>query len=361
MPKTSRVAVLYGPGQLKIEEFALPQVTENDGLLQVEASGVCGTDVAAYNGVNPYYELPCALGHELVGRVVEIGEAASKRWGVQPGDRIVVEEYLPCGTCRSCLAGAYQMCRVPRYGGKSIHEGSGLFGGYSDYLYLHPQAIVHKVADEVSAELVQLYIPISNGLDWISRIGSLPLGGTALIVGPGPHGLGCVIGAREAGAGTVIVVGQDRDTARLDVAIALGATHVFTGTTEEVIASVTEITGGLMADTVINAADSSAALDTAIGVAGDRATVVQAGLPKSGGGSSEAVVNAMNRRILTMRGVRGRPSSAVPPALRLIESGKYPLELMCTGRFTIEQTEDALNITSRDATAIRSSVIPSLG
>ncbi|WP_197436067.1 zinc-dependent alcohol dehydrogenase [Rhodococcus sp. LB1] len=360
MTRTSRAAVLHGPGDLRIMELPLPEVGGDDGLLQVEATGVCGTDVAAYHGVNPYYELPCGLGHELVGRITEIGDTASRRWGVAAGDRIVVEEYLPCGTCRSCLAGAYQMCVVPRYGGKSIHDGCGLYGGYADYLYLHPQAIVHKVADDVPADLVQLYIPISNGLDWVNRIGALPTGGTAVIVGPGPHGLACVIGAVEAGAGKVIVVGQDRDAHRLSVARKLGATDTVTGDTAEIAAVVAELTGGLLADTVVNAADSSAALETALAVAGDRGTVVQAGLPKSGGGSAKPVLEALNSKVLTIRGVRGRPSSVVPPTLRLIESGKYPLELLCTGQFSIEQTEEALATTGREPDAIRSSIIPTL-
>ena len=352
--------MLYGPGKLRIEELPLPEVGDDDGLLQVEATGVCGTDVAAYHGVNPYYELPCALGHELVGRVAQLGPTAAARWGVDVGDRIVVEEYLPCGTCRSCLAGAYQMCSVPRYGGKSIHAGPGLFGGYSDYLYLHPQAIVHKVRDDIDADLLQLYVPVANGLDWVSRVGELPIGGTAVIVGPGPHGLGSVIGAREAGASCVIAVGTERDAQRLEVAAALGANHVLAGPSHEVAARVAEITGGEMAHTVVNAADSSAAVDTALAAAGDRAVVVQAGLPKGGGGSAEAIVAALNRRVLTIRGVRGRPSSAVPPALRLIESGRYPLGLLCTGQFPIDKTEDALTLVGRDPSAIRSSIVPSL-
>lgn len=361
MSRSSRAAVLYGPGDLRIEEFPLPEIGPDDGLLEIEATGVCGTDIAAYNGVNPYYELPCALGHEMVGRVIEIGDQASQRWGVAVGDRIVVEEYLPCGTCRSCLAGAYQMCRVPRYGGKSVGVGPGLFGGYSDYLYLHPQAIVHRVGVDVDADLLQLYVPISNGLDWVSRIGQLPVGGTVVVVGPGPHGLACVVGAREAGASTVVVVGTERDARRLAVASALGADHVLTGDAHDVVEHVAEITDGEMAHTVINAADSSAAVETAVAVAGDRAIVVQAGLPKGGGGSAEALVDALNRRVLTIRGVRGRPSSAVAPALRLIESGRYPLKQLCTGQFTIDQTEQALTAVVADASAIRSSIIPSLG
>lgn len=357
MTETSRVAILHGREKLTIEELPLPSIGSDDGLLKVEATGVCGTDMAAYHGVNPFYELPCVLGHELVGRVTELGAEARSRWGVEAGDRIVVEEYLPCGTCRACLAGCYQMCRVPRYGGKSIHSGPGLYGGYSDYLYLHPQAIVHKVAADVSAELVQLYIPLSNGLDWVSRIGGLQPGGTVVVVGPGPHGLACVIGAREAGAGTVIVIGTARDAARLRVAEELGADHVFT---DNAVEQVAETTNGLLADTVINAANSAAALDTALAVAGDRSTVVQAGVAKGAGGGAESIVDAMNRKVLTLRGVRGRPSSAVPPALRLIESGRYPLELLCTGRYAIEDTEQALTVTATDPNAIRSTVFPEL-
>lgn len=357
MTETSRVAVLRDTGKLSIEELPLPRTGTTDGLLKIEATGVCGTDTAAYQGVNPFYELPCVLGHELVGTITELGEEAARRWGVSVGDRIVVEEYLPCGTCRSCLAGAYQMCVVFRYGGKSIHSGSGLYGGFSDYLYLHPQAIVHRVDAEVPAELVQLYIPIANGLDWVGRIGGLRPGGTVVVVGPGPHGLACVIGAREAGAGTVIVVGTERDGARLEVAKALGADHVVT---DRVVERVGEITGGLLADVVVNAANSAAALDVALAVAGDRATVVQVGVAKGDGGGADALVEAMNERVLTLRGVRGRPSSAVPPALRLIESGRYPLERLCTGRYPIEQTEQALTASETVPGVIRCAVIPEM-
>ncbi len=363
MTQTSRAAVLLGERSMEIRELPLPEVKADDGLLRVEATGVCGSDIAAYHdGSSMFYELPCVLGHELVGRVERIGDVAAERWGVGPGDRIVVEEYLPCGTCDACLAGAYQMCRVRRYGGRSIDSGSGLWGGYSDYMYLDPQSIVHRVGDAVPAELVQLYIPISNGLHWVQEVGGARAGDTVVVIGPGPHGLGCVIGAKETGAGQVILVGQERDSARLEVARKLGADHVLTGSAAEVGAAISELTGGQMAPTVVNAADSSAALATALAAAGDRATIVQVGLAH--GGSSdidvgEALATALVERVLTLRGVRGRPSRTVPGTLRLIESGRYPLELMNTGTFGVEDTEAALNSIARDPAAIRSVVVPS--
>jgi threonine dehydrogenase-like Zn-dependent dehydrogenase len=356
---TSRAAVLVGPGRLEIQELPLPEIGDDDGLLRVEATGVCGSDVAAFYGHNPFYELPCVLGHELVGRIERIGDRAAERWGVGAGDRIVVEEYLPCGTCRSCLAGAYQMCRVPRYGGKSIHVPPGLFGGYSDYLYLHPQSIVHRVGDTAPPELVQLYIPLSNGLHWVQDVGRAGVGSCVAVIGPGPHGLGSVVAAREVGAGQVILIGLDRDRARLEVGRRLGADHILASDTDDVIAAVAELTGGDMADAVINAADTAVTIELAFAVAGDRSTIVQVGY---GGGAGDAglrnLAETLVTRSITLRGVLGRPAASVPPALRLIESGRYPLQEMCTGTFAIEETEAALTATTSNPSAIRSIVVP---
>lgn len=358
MGETSQAAVLTATGQVEIREFPIPVIGADDGLLRVEATGVCGSDIAAYNGHAPFYELPCVLGHELVGRIESIGEAAARRWGVGAGDRIVVEEYLPCGTCRGCLAGAYQMCEVKRYGGKSIDVAPSLFGGFSDYMYLHPQSIVHRAPEDVSAELLQLYIPIANGLHWTQDVGDLRIGGTIVIVGPGPHGLGCVIGAKEAGAGTIILVGRESDGVRLEVGRALGADHVLTGDVAENVAAIAELTGGLMADSVVNAAGAATAMELSIAAAGDRGTVVQTGLAQGAGGSVAAIAQAVVERRLTIRGVLGRPSTAVGPALRLIASGRYPLERMNTGTYSVAETETALVDTPLDPTAIRSVVVP---
>ena len=360
MSMTSRAAVLVGERAIEIREFPLPDTGADDGLLRIEATGVCGTDIAAYRaGASTFYELPCVLGHELVGRVERVGDAAAQRWGIGPGDRIVVEEYLPCGTCRSCLDGAYQMCGVRRYGGRSTSSEPALWGGYSDYMYLDRQSIVHRVSDDVTPELVQLYIPVSNGLHWVREVGDARPGGTVVVIGPGPHGLGCVIGAKEAGAGLVILVGTARDQARLEAGRALGADHCLAGSAEDVGAAVAELTGGLLAETVVNAADSVGALATALASAGDRATIVQAGLAHGGGADvAGALATALVERLLTLRGVLGRPSRMVPPALRLIESGRYPLELINTATFAIEDTEAALNAIADDPAAIRSIVVP---
>ena len=111
------------------------------------------------------------LGHEVVGIVERIGANAAKRWGVKEGDRIILEEPLPCGTCDWCLAGHYQGCDAPRYGAKSTKDAPSLWGGYSEYMYLDPRALVHKMSPSVPLEIAPLFVPISNGIYWAQEIG----------------------------------------------------------------------------------------------------------------------------------------------------------------------------------------------
>lgn len=359
MSKKSKAAVLVGRRQLEIREFDLPEIGEDDGLLQIEATGVCGTDWSAYkNPANvPVYEVPCVLGHEMVGRVVKVGSKAAKRWGVKEGDRVAVEEYLPCGQCPSCLAGHYQTCKRTRYGGKSIHDAPSLWGGYSDYLYLHPDALLHKVSTDVPAELTQLFVPISNGLHWVQEVGNARIGATVVVQAPGPHGLSCVVGAKEAGAGCVIMIGRSADEQRLAVARELGADYTLHDDVEDVVQRVREITDGRMADTVVNVVPAPQAFATSVQLAGERATVVHVGI--SGGKTDAFPGDQIIWKELTVKGVLGRPNRTVGPALRLIESGKYPLEKMCTHRYPVVESEAALLTAGGEGEpgAIRVSVI----
>jgi threonine dehydrogenase-like Zn-dependent dehydrogenase len=341
MSTESIANVLYGARDLKLETFPVPEIGADDGLLRVEVTGVCGSDWTTYEkGGMQIYELPCVLGHEVVGRIERIGPEASRRWGVREGDRVAVEEFLPCGTCRACLDGYSQMCTRTRYGGKSIHDAPSLWGGYSDYMYLHPQALVSKIDPDVPVELTQLFVPISNGLYWTQEVGRVRVGSTVVVLGAGPHGLSCVVGAKVAGASCIVLVGLASDAYRLQVGRELGADHTFAADADDVPGAVRDLTGGRLADTVVNVAPSASAFELALELVGERGSIVQAGL--SGQLSTALPADDIVWKAVTITGVRGRPSRMVPPAIKLIESGAFPLEKMCTHRFPIVETEDAI-------------------
>jgi threonine dehydrogenase-like Zn-dependent dehydrogenase len=371
LPQLSRAAVATAAHTTELREFALPRVGPDDGLLRVEAAAVCGTDWEIYGRESRGGGLgPLILGHENIGRVVAVGARAAARWGVAPGDRVAVEEFLPCGTCRLCRGGDYRLCADTdsrgdgpflRYGSTPVDVEPSLYGGFAEYLYLHPRSIVYPVGEDVEPEIAALFVPLANGVRWVLQEGGLGLGQTLVVQGPGQHGLGCVVAAREAGAGQVIVVGTAADRHRLDTAVALGADHVLlTGDTDGVVEEVLELTGGAGADMVVDLAPGAPeTVRNAAAMCGKRGSVVLAaskhGRPVAGFPHDTVV-----RKELRLIGVRGHDHRSVLPALEIIRSGRHPLRLLATHRFPLDAVDEALRTAGlrADPGAIHVSVLP---
>src|SRR5213593_3963833 len=108
--RTSRAVVQTAPRRLELRELPVPEIDDDSALLRVEACGICGSDVEQYTGTIPV-RMPVIPGHEPLGVIEQIGHRAAKRWGVNAGDRVAVEAPIPCGHCRACLEGRYQVCR----------------------------------------------------------------------------------------------------------------------------------------------------------------------------------------------------------------------------------------------------------
>ncbi len=364
---TARAAVAVAPLQTELRDLPLPAVGPEDGLLSVEACGVCGTDWDFYTRRRGATLGPLILGHEVIGRILALGERAAERWGVREGERVAVEEFLPCGHCEFCLSGRPALCAETdsrsdrpflRYGATSTDVPPGLWGGFSEVLYLHPHALIHRLEDIVSADLATLFVPISNGVRWVLSEGGLRPGGTLVVLGPGAHGLGCVIAGLEAGAGRVIVVGRTAG-ARLEAARTLGALTIASGETD-VVAAVREMTGGDMADVVVDLAPGATeTVEAAIAMARKGGVIILAA-SKHGRPVAGFLNDTVVRNELTVKGVRGRDYRSVEEALRIIRSGRYPLERVRTHRVPLAETDRALRILGErvDPSAIHVAVMP---
>lgn len=339
--------VLVGPRRLELQNFALPDRAEDDGLLRVEGTGICGSDWGPYAGKLPFELPPMVLGHEVVGRVEHVGPVAAARWQVAVGDRVVVEEVIPCGSCVLCRTGRYRMCDGlfgkpgRRYGMVPVDEAPHIWGGYGDFMYLHPNSIVHKISPSLPLEVAPLYIPIANGLDWVQNLGHAATGETVVILGPGQHGLGCVIAAREAGAGQIIVAGTARDARRLEVARSLGATHTVDVDADDLVEAVAEQTGGTLADLVLDVTNAPGAATSAFGVARTSGTVVLAGI-KNFVSSPDFKNDDIVFKNLTVLGAYSHGFSSVRSAIHLLESGRYPFHVLSSHTFPLDQANEAL-------------------
>lgn len=348
-------SVLVEDRRLELEEFARPEISEDDGLLRVEACGICGADIELFDGDHRRrgVRYPVIPGHEPVGIIEELGETAAERWGVAVGDRVIVEPIIPCGECRSCRLGHTSQCSgsngLPAYySGVSTTVEPGLWGGYGQYLYLHPQCRVRKISKTVSAEVASLFNPLGNGILWASLTPRIRIGETAVVFGSGQRGLASVIALISSGAGKVIVTDLLSARYKLDLALELGADHVIEADTTDVASRVAEITGGELADIAIDTtAGATAPVRDALEVIKRGGRVVIGGL-KGGKPVADFVSDRIVFKAATIMGAGAATGEAFAAAIAVIESGRFPLEKLHTHDFGLDDAARAIRTLAGD-------------
>jgi threonine dehydrogenase-like Zn-dependent dehydrogenase len=352
MPRTSRAVVQTAPRRLELRELPVPDIGEDSGLLRVEACGICGSDAEQYAGVLPV-RLPVVPGHEPLGVIERIGDRAAKRWGVDVGDRVAVEATIPCGHCRACLAGSYQVCRgrgfLFGHGYVPLSHPPGLWGAYADFMYLDAFSIVHRVRKDIPAQLAVMFNPLGAGFRWAVEIPGTGPGDTVLVLGPGQRGLASVIAARAAGADTIIVTGLARDAKKLALAKELGADHVIDVEAEDARARVKELTGGRGADVVVEVtANAPEPVAEALHYVATGGRIVLAGV-KGLKAVPDFVSDLVVVKEITIKGAFAVTRRGYESAIRLIESGRVPLGKMHTHDFALEDAELAIRTLAGEA------------
>jgi threonine dehydrogenase-like Zn-dependent dehydrogenase len=340
-----RAAVQTAARQIEIRQFPRPVIGPGDGaLLRIEACGICGSDVEAYKGSMSTQWLPMVPGHEPLGIIEEVSESAAARWGVQPGDRVAVEILIPCRCCDLCLAGRYMSCRnrIGSHGGSNPPErGLGLWGGYSEYIHLHPNSILHKMRSDIPAEVAVMFNPLGAGVRWAVHLGGVGLGSTVLVLGAGQRGLSAILASRAAGAGTIIATGLARDARKLELAREFGADYTISVDDEDTAERVREITGGDGVDVVLELTPMAhQPIRDALDAARWGGTVVLAGL--KGRRQVELTTDVIINKALTVVGAFSVDSRGYAEAIRLIEAGHLPLERMHTHTFGLDDVSRAI-------------------
>lgn len=331
MPETMRAGV-YHPGEgLRLEERPVPQPGRGQLQVQVQAVGICGSDIHYYKDGHIgdwVIERPHVLGHEFSGVVTAIGEGAL---GFELGDRVAIEPCLPCGACGACRAGRYNVCTNLRFIGSPHTDGA-----FAQYVIVQPR-FAHRLPPSLDFELGALVEPTAVAVQAVRR-SQLRLGQTVAIVGAGPIGLLTLAVALASGASAVFV--SDVNARRLEKARELGATAVLDARSNAVEA-VMELTDGRGADVVFEAVGSAATIDQAVAMAapGGRLTVV--------GMSSQAVVPfnflALQAKELDLASV-WLYLDAFPTAIALLASGRVDAGKIVTHRFPVAEIVAAMDM-----------------
>lgn len=345
MGDMSLAAVAVDSCKTELREFRIPEIAPDAGLLRVAVTGICGSDWPMYVNEKPG---PRILGHEIIGTIERLGSVAGERWGAKIGDLVALEEYLPCGHCDFCRGGEYRSCletdtRIPgkiRYGSTPISTAPALWGGYSQFLYLHPRTVMHPVPAGVAPRIAAMALPIGNGFQWAYLDGKAGPGKSIVIQGPGQQGLGCVIAAKAAGATNIILAGLARDEQRLAVGRALGAHHAVAIDQEDLAEIVSRTTQGRMADIVIDCSGAGPEVtNRSIALVRKRGTLL---VPAAKAPIDGFDIEHLIGRQIVLRGTRGHSYEAVELALGAMAGGAFPLEKMSSHMLGLHELHDGL-------------------
>jgi alcohol dehydrogenase len=242
-----RALVYHGPGNKTWEDVPNPGIQDDtDAVVQVDSVTICGTDLHILKGDVPAVINGRILGHEAVGTIREVGAGVRN---VRPGDRVLVSCITACGRCRYCRDGSYGQC----LGGGGWILGHRIDGTQAEYVRVpfadsSTYAVPEGVSDEQVLMLADI-LPTSYEVGVLNgRVGP---GDTVAVVGAGPIGLAAMLAARLLSPGHIVAI--DLAAARLEAAKQFGADVVLNNTTDDPVARVMEMTGGLGADVAIEA------------------------------------------------------------------------------------------------------------
>ncbi|MBI1389778.1 MAG: alcohol dehydrogenase catalytic domain-containing protein [bacterium] len=224
-----RTIILNEPGRFEAIDTNRPTASAGEALVRVHRIGVCGTDLHAFRGKQPFFQYPRVLGHELGVEIVEIGE---NEFGLKEGDRCAVEPYLNCGHCIACRRGRSNCCVNMKVLG--VH----LDGGMRDEIAV-PIHKLHK-SETLTLDQLALVETIGVGAHAVRRA-ALEAGEYALVIGAGPIGLGAMAMAKAEGAR---VIALDVNSARLEFCREqIGIEHCVNAN-DDAPGMLNEITGG---------------------------------------------------------------------------------------------------------------------
>ncbi|MEX2292927.1 MAG: zinc-binding dehydrogenase [Acidimicrobiales bacterium] len=324
---TARALVLEEPRRLAVRDLTVPKIGDDDGLLRVEACGLCGTDHEQYTGALPagFAFVP---GHESVGTIEAIGTKAAARWGVAVGDRVAVEVFQSCHACDACKSGLYRRCEIhgmrDMYGFIPVDKDPGLWGGYAELQYLAPDSLLLPVPAALDPVVATIFNPLGAGIRWGVTVPGTQPGDVLAVLGPGIRGLATCAAAKEAGAAFVAITGVGpRDDGRLALAKDFGADLTIDVATTNPAKALYEAVGQ-HADVVVDVtAKAPAAMAQAIGMAKVGGTIVMAGTRGSADtpGFWPDLIIYKELRIL---GALGVDAPAYRAALDLLATEKYP-------------------------------------
>lgn len=317
---------LEGPRRLACVEVDKPVPQEGEALVKIVACGICGSDVNAFRGTNSTIAYPLVIGHELAGLVESIPE--NNKYGLRPGDRVIVNPNIYCGHCYPCSIGRTNCCTSLKV------LGARTDGAMAEY-FCHPADMLFKIPDSMSWEEAAMAEPLTIGIHGARRA-ALKAGEYCAILGAGPIGVLSALVAQAYGAFPILINPSQK---RLDFAKSIGIEHIINSTEEDAAARVAEITGGEMAHVVMECSGAPAAVRQTIDLVRNAGRITLTGWPKT---EVSLPTDLITRKEVDVRGSRVCGDSEFLEAIDLISSKRVDIMKILTKTVTLDEAIDTI-------------------
>ena len=328
-----KCAVLHGPQDLRIEDHPVPEITYNEVLIKVKATGICGSDVHFFEGVHPYNNYPRIHGHEISGIVEKTSAGVTN---VIKGDSVVVEPLISCGTCYPCRIGKYNCCVNLRVIGAHVD------GGFADYIKV-PAHLVHKIPSVMSFDMAATCEPYSIGYHSTHRA-QITASDKVLILGAGAIGLTAIDFAKLAGAEVYVA---EISPFRQNMARKFGADIIIDPSREDTADKILKLTNGEGVGVVIEATGVAKVMNDTENFVAAGGRIVIAGLT-----NEKVSFTGINftKREMTVLGTRNS-AGEFPAVIDALASGKTHSNLLITKRFPFTDIVKAMKYASENITS----------
>lgn len=300
------------------EDLPEPQMHEGEAIVRIRRIGICGTDLHAYRGNQPYFTYPRVLGHELAGTIEQIGD---NREGLQAGDQVSVVPYIHCGHCRACLSGKTNCCQHMKVLG--VHTD----GGMRERISVPISSLIKT--EGLTLDQAAMLEPLAIGAHAVRRSG-LGAGDQALIIGAGPIGLGVMAMAGYAGAK---VIAMDVNDERLEFCKVWAKAEHTVNALREPQERLAALTDGSFPAFVIDATGNVSSMENAFELVGHGGSLTFVGLVKSTITFSDPDFHA---REMTLQGSRNATREDFEQVLAAVSAGCMDIGRYITHRCGFE-------------------------
>lgn len=331
-----KAAVLEDLNRLTVQELPIPDIADNEALLRVEATAICGSDLRILKFGNPRVKPPAIIGHESAGVVVKAGAAVTR---VKEGQRVAIGADVPCGQCRWCRNGLGNNCAI------NYAVGYQISGAFTQYMKLTQLLLdegpVTPLPDNLDFDTGALAEPLACAINGLELAG-LSLGKTVCVVGLGP--IGCMMIDLARAMGATKVIAAQRSPKRLEIAKAYDAdVYIETGR-EDLVSRCLEETAGQGPDVVITSCGSVDVHEQAIEMVAHRGVVNLFGGLAKGTRNLSVASNTIHYKECFVTGSHGSTPRQHEMAVDLLRTGIVRVDPLITHRFPLTRIQEAFEV-----------------